>query len=183
MTRCIHCTRCVRFGQDIAGIQELGTHRPRREHADRHVHRAERRPRAVGQHHRPVPGRCAEQQAVPLPGARLGNDPAPAGVAARRLRHAPLRARTARATDARGAPAVRRDQRDLDLRSRPLQLPGLGGRRSPGRAANPRKQWELVRHGLGYRTHGGGQGPAGGRRQRAGVSRAPVEHASRSCTF
>ncbi len=25
MTRCIQCTRCVRFGQDIAGIQELGT--------------------------------------------------------------------------------------------------------------------------------------------------------------
>jgi NADH-quinone oxidoreductase subunit G len=25
MTRCIHCTRCVRFGQDIAGIPELGT--------------------------------------------------------------------------------------------------------------------------------------------------------------
>jgi NADH-quinone oxidoreductase subunit G len=25
MTRCIHCTRCVRFTQDIAGIQELGT--------------------------------------------------------------------------------------------------------------------------------------------------------------
>ena len=25
MTRCIHCTRCVRFGQDIAGIRELGT--------------------------------------------------------------------------------------------------------------------------------------------------------------
>jgi NADH-quinone oxidoreductase subunit G len=24
MTRCIHCTRCVRFGQDVAGIQELG---------------------------------------------------------------------------------------------------------------------------------------------------------------
>ncbi|HEX4025207.1 MAG TPA: NADH-quinone oxidoreductase subunit NuoG [Steroidobacteraceae bacterium] len=24
MTRCIHCTRCVRFGLDIAGIQELG---------------------------------------------------------------------------------------------------------------------------------------------------------------
>ena len=24
MTRCIHCTRCVRFGQDIAGIQEMG---------------------------------------------------------------------------------------------------------------------------------------------------------------
>jgi NADH-quinone oxidoreductase subunit G len=25
MTRCIHCTRCVRFGREIAGIQELGT--------------------------------------------------------------------------------------------------------------------------------------------------------------
>ena len=25
MTRCIHCTRCVRFGQEISGIQELGT--------------------------------------------------------------------------------------------------------------------------------------------------------------
>jgi NADH-quinone oxidoreductase subunit G len=24
MTRCIHCTRCVRFGQEIAGVQELG---------------------------------------------------------------------------------------------------------------------------------------------------------------
>lgn len=24
MTRCIHCTRCVRFGQEVAGIQELG---------------------------------------------------------------------------------------------------------------------------------------------------------------
>lgn len=25
MTRCIHCTRCVRFGTEIAGIQELGS--------------------------------------------------------------------------------------------------------------------------------------------------------------
>ncbi len=25
MTRCIHCTRCVRFGQDIVGLPELGT--------------------------------------------------------------------------------------------------------------------------------------------------------------
>lgn len=24
MTRCIHCTRCVRFGQEISGVQELG---------------------------------------------------------------------------------------------------------------------------------------------------------------
>ena len=25
MTRCIHCTRCVRFGEEIAGMQQLGT--------------------------------------------------------------------------------------------------------------------------------------------------------------
>jgi len=24
MTRCIHCTRCVRFGEEVAGIKELG---------------------------------------------------------------------------------------------------------------------------------------------------------------
>ena len=25
MTRCIHCTRCIRFGEEITGLQELGT--------------------------------------------------------------------------------------------------------------------------------------------------------------
>ena len=25
MTRCIHCTRCVRYGEEIAGIKEFGT--------------------------------------------------------------------------------------------------------------------------------------------------------------
>ena len=24
MTRCIHCTRCVRFATEVAGVQELG---------------------------------------------------------------------------------------------------------------------------------------------------------------
>ena len=33
MTRCIHCTRCIRFGQEIAGVMELGmSHRG--EHAE-----------------------------------------------------------------------------------------------------------------------------------------------------
>jgi len=32
MTRCIHCTRCVRFGQEIAGVMELGMSQ-RGEHA------------------------------------------------------------------------------------------------------------------------------------------------------
>ncbi|MFZ5557403.1 MAG: NADH-quinone oxidoreductase subunit NuoG [Pseudomonadota bacterium] len=33
MTRCIHCTRCVRFGEEIAGVQELGMAN-RGEHAE-----------------------------------------------------------------------------------------------------------------------------------------------------
>jgi NADH-quinone oxidoreductase subunit G len=33
MTRCIHCTRCVRFGQEIAGVMELGM-MGRGEHAE-----------------------------------------------------------------------------------------------------------------------------------------------------
>src|SRR6266852_6206406 len=33
MTRCIHCTRCVRFGQEVAGVMELGM-AGRGEHAE-----------------------------------------------------------------------------------------------------------------------------------------------------
>lgn len=25
MTRCIHCTRCVRFAEEVAGVADLGT--------------------------------------------------------------------------------------------------------------------------------------------------------------
>ncbi len=66
MTRCIHCSRCVRFGQEIAGIMELGMP-GRGEHAE--VMPFLENPggiRTVRQRHRPVPGRRADQQAVPL---------------------------------------------------------------------------------------------------------------------
>ena len=131
MTRCIHCTRCVRFGQEIAGIQELGTIGRGEHMRDRHLHRAERRPRAVRQHHRPVPGRRAQQQAVPLPRPRLGDD------AARRWsRRTTASAPTSTAHVLRGAADARRaarqrgDQRDLDRRPRPLQLRGHLRRRT-----------------------------------------------------
>ena len=72
MTRCIHCTRCVRFGQEIAGIMELGMS-GRGEHAEiDDVRRPHRRLRAVRQHDRPLPGRRADVQAVPLRGAHVG---------------------------------------------------------------------------------------------------------------
>ena len=84
MTRCIHCTRCVRFGQEIAGIMELGMS-GRGEHAEivsfvgKH-----RRLRVVRQHDRPLPGRRADVEAVSLCGAHVGAVAAQERVAARR---------------------------------------------------------------------------------------------------
>ena len=72
MTRCIQCTRCVRFGQEIAGVMELGMI-GRGEHAEIvAVRRQDRRFRALRQHDRPLPGRRAHVEAVPLRGAHLG---------------------------------------------------------------------------------------------------------------
>ena len=66
MTRCIHCTRCVRFGQEIAGIMELGM-AGRGEHAVRSCRSWEDGGfGVVGQHDRSLSGRCAASEAVPL---------------------------------------------------------------------------------------------------------------------
>ena len=124
MTRCIQCTRCVRFGLEIQGFPQLGT-TGRGEHMqiDTYVE--------TGLDHElsaniidlcPV-GR-AQQQAVPLSRPRLGDDAAAAGVAARRLRHEHLRTRAARQGDARRAARERGDQRDLDRGPRPLRIRG-----------------------------------------------------------
>jgi NADH-quinone oxidoreductase subunit G len=34
MTRCIQCTRCVRFATEVAGVDEIGRHLARRRHAE-----------------------------------------------------------------------------------------------------------------------------------------------------
>ena len=72
MSRCIHCTRCVRFGQEVAGVMELGMiHRG--EHSEITTHRRpHHRQRTVGQHDRHLPGRRAHQQALPLQRPHLG---------------------------------------------------------------------------------------------------------------
>ena len=124
MTRCIHCTRCVRFTSEIAGIQELGT-TGRGENMEIGTYvETRRRTRALGQHHRSVPGGGAQFQAVPLPRACLGDDAGGPGLAARRRWHQYLRTRAARQTHACGAASQRGHQRDLDRRSRSLQLRG-----------------------------------------------------------
>jgi len=77
MSRCIQCTRCVRFGEEIGGMMELGM---------------------IGR------GEHAEIVSfVPLQGAHLGALAAQVGVAARRSRLEPGRAGEAEQGDARAA--------------------------------------------------------------------------------
>jgi hypothetical protein len=72
MSRCIHCTRCVRFGQEVAGVMELGMPHRGEHSGDHHLRRTHGRQRVERQHDRPVPGRCAHQQALPLQRPHLG---------------------------------------------------------------------------------------------------------------
>ncbi len=74
MTRCIHCTRCVRFGQEVAGVMELGQ-AGRGEHSEILAF--------VGQHDRLVSGRGAHLQAISLYRAQLGIVPPQIGVTTR----------------------------------------------------------------------------------------------------
>ena len=73
MTRCILCTRCVRFGSGDCRNPGARHHRSWRTYADRDLRRQYGRSRAVRKHHRSVSGRCAEQQALPLQCPCLGN--------------------------------------------------------------------------------------------------------------
>ena len=155
MTRCIHCTRCVRFGQEIAGIPELGTI-GRGEHDEICTFIEQSVDHELsGQHHRPVPGRRAQQQAVPLPRARLGDDAGAAGLAARLRRHQPLRATCCaggvmrvvpRANDAINETWIADRDRfsyegiySADRAQKPMVRPTAPGARSTGRRRSRRR--------------------------------------------
>ncbi len=76
MTRCIHCTRCVRFGQEIAGIQELGTV-GRGEHMQIGTYVEQSVDHELsGNIIDLCPVGALNNKPYPLPRARLGNDPA-----------------------------------------------------------------------------------------------------------
>ena len=60
MTRCIQCTRCVRFAEEVAGVAGDRHALPRRGHADHHLSRAGASTQRAGrQRRRPLPGRRA----------------------------------------------------------------------------------------------------------------------------
>jgi NADH-quinone oxidoreductase subunit G len=136
MTRCIHCTRCVRFTQEIQGFQELGTvGRGEMTEIGTYIERSVDHELSAN-----IIDLCPVGALNNKPyryRARMGDDAASAGLAARLRRHQPLRARAARARDAHRAAAERSGERDLDRRSRPLQLPGHLQRRPSAQADDP----------------------------------------------
>ena len=69
MNRCIHCTRCVRFATEIAGVEELGATGRGEDDGDRHLCPEGADLGALGQHHRSLPGRRADL-ASPMPSSR-----------------------------------------------------------------------------------------------------------------
>ena len=74
MNRCIHCTRCVRFTTEVAGIAEMGL-LGRGEDAEITTYLEQALiERAAGQCHRPLPGRRADLQALCLQRPSVGTD-------------------------------------------------------------------------------------------------------------
>ena len=131
MSRCIHCTRCVRFGQEVAGVMELGM-----------IHRGEHSEITT------VAGRTVDSE---LSGNMI--DICPVGALtskpfrysartwelSRRKQHQPARlhrrqpdrADQGQQGHARGAAGERGRQRVLDRRPRPLLLRGAEQPRTP----------------------------------------------------
>ena len=64
MTRCIQCTRCVRFTTEVGGIEEMGaTGRGEDMEITTYLEQGDLL-RTAGQHHRPLPGGRADLQAL-----------------------------------------------------------------------------------------------------------------------
>ena len=124
---------------------------PRRARRDHDLRRQDGRFGAVGQHDRPVPGRCADVEAVSLLGAHLGAGAAQVGFAARRARQQPYRAGQERPRHARGAARKRGGQRMLALRQGSFFVRGAQFRGSPDAAAD-RERRRAGRHRLADRA-------------------------------
>ena len=132
--RCILCYRCVRFSQEVAEDAAAAAARARRPHLRRHLRRPPLRRPLPRQHHRPLPGRGADQLHLPLPRPALGHRAGRLGLHAlpepvQRQLHRPRRA-----GEAGDRPRQPRRRRRLALRPRPLRLRDVR-RRGAGRRA------------------------------------------------
>ena len=122
MTRCIHCTRCIRFLDRGGRGRGAGCGPPRRAHGDHDLDREGADLGALGQHHRPLPGGCPELQALRVPGPDLGAAQDRIGRRARRGRQQHPRRRPRQRGDAGPAAPQRGRERGVDLRQDPLLL-------------------------------------------------------------
>ena len=72
MNRCIHCTRCIRFATEVAGVPELGAI-GRGEDMEITTYLEQRDDLgAAGQRGRSLPGRRADLEALRVRGAAVG---------------------------------------------------------------------------------------------------------------
>ena len=143
--RCILCTRCVRFMDDVAHDPVLNVERARRPRADRQVRGPGPHAPVGRQRHRPLPGRRAALQGLPEQGARLGARSHGVGLPEllAGLQHDRRDARQSGRAPA--SAAERGGQQVLHVRPRPAELPldePAGSRRraagAPGAACSRR---------------------------------------------
>ena len=179
MTRCIHCTRCVRFTEEIEGFQELGM-----------IGRGEQMKVRVAiertvDHELSgnVIDLCPVGALVSKPfrfrARALGDDFASARLAARWRGHESVRARAARQIDARDPARERGDQRNLDRGSRSLQLRRHLQPGSPASAADARgREWVAADWAQALETAATGLRERADEPRRAGEQ---LEHARRAC--
>ena len=137
MNRCIHCTRCVRFGQEVAGVMELGMiHRG--EHSEITTIAGDTIDSELSGNMIDIcPVGALTSQAVPLQRPHLGAVAAQERQPARFDRRQPDRPGQGRAGDARRAAGERGRQRVLARRPRPLLVRGVQLARAADHADDP----------------------------------------------
>ena len=175
--RCILCYRCVRFSQEVSEDAAAAAARARRPHLRRHLRRPPLRRPLPRQHHRPLPGRRADQLHLPLPRPALGHRAGRLGLHAlpepvQRQLHGPRRE-----GETGDRPRQPRGRRRLALRPRPLRLRDVrrrgAGRRAAAAKAAPRSA------GSGRsRRRPRGCSAAGGARSRRSSATPPTRRAT-----
>ena len=129
MNRCIHCTRCVRFATEVAGVPELGAI-GRGEDMEITTYLEQRDDLgAAGQRGRSLPGRRADLEALCLRGAALGAEQDRVDRRDGRARLGDPRRHARARGDAHPAARQRGRERGVDFRQDPPR------RRRPARAA------------------------------------------------
>ena len=123
MTRCIQCTRCIRFAEEVAGVEDIGAiYRGEAMQITSYLENAVP-VRTVGQRRRSLPGRRADVEALCVRGAAVGAEEDAGDRRDGRGRHQ----HPARQPRAPGAARAAADQRGRQR--------GVGARQDPPRTS------------------------------------------------